>query len=244
VINVTDMHHFQENITMLSIDILLHAESPVPYNYQYELYSAIQSGIRTRNPNISTLIHNSRGVSLLNMSALLPLKFEGVPRWQNARMFALVINTIDPDVADAVSAVLTPGTSLRLNSCMFNVHSTKRMKMDFKYVPSLPELKGRGPIVIREKGKYYRVGDREFELHLSSALKRKADAVTGRNTVVRGLTIDRGRAKVYQVGGHNVPASILSFILDADEDVIRTALIYGVGSKTQMGFGMVTVGEQ
>ena len=56
-------------------------------------------------------------------------------------------------------------------------------------MPVFPQLKSRGPIVTREKGNYYRVGNIEFEFHLVSALKRKADAVTGRNTVANGLTV-------------------------------------------------------
>ncbi|MDA8055870.1 MAG: hypothetical protein M0Z77_09550, partial [Thermoplasmatales archaeon] len=110
-----------------------------------------------------------------------------------------------------------------------------------KIVTTITEIKPLQHIAIMVKGKYYSVGEREFEVHLLSALKRKADAVTGRNTVARGLTVTTGHPKVYIVNGHSVPASILNFILDADEDVIRTALIHGVGSKTQMGFGMVTL---
>jgi hypothetical protein len=101
---------------VLSIDILLQAETPIPYNYQYELYSAIQSGISTRSPDISALIHSSKGVPLLNMSALLPLKFNGAPRWQNARVFALVINPTNQDVADAVSAI--PGLLILKHWCV------------------------------------------------------------------------------------------------------------------------------
>ena len=229
---------------MLSIDITLKTETSVPYNYQYELYSAIQSRIRTVSPETALRVHISKGVPLFNSSALLTLGFDGPAKWENARRFAFVINTIHQEVAEVISRVLQPGTSLYLNSCVLNVLSLKTGEIDFKFVPVLPQLKSRGPIVIREKGKYYRVGEREFEVHLVSALKRKADAVTGRNTVARGLTVTTSHPKVYIVSGHKVPASILSFILDADEDVIRTALIHGVGSKTQMGFGMVAVGEQ
>lgn len=228
---------------MYSIDITLKAETSVPYNYQYELYSAIQSKIRTLNVEISLQIHNSKGVSLFNSSALLPLKFAGPARWENARVFAFVVNTTNQEVAEVIRRALQPGTSLSLNSCVLNILSLETREIDFKFMPVLPQLKSKGPIVIRDKEKYLRVGDQGFESQLANALKRKADAITGRDTLVRGVTITAGHPKVYQVNGHNVPASVLSFILDADEDVIRTALIYGVGSKTQMGFGMVTVND-
>ena len=229
---------------MLSIDITFRTETSVPYNYQYELYSAIQSKMKTVSPETTQRVHSSRGIPLFNSSALLPLGFTGPAQWVNARTFMFMINTIYQEVADVIGKALQPGTSLRLNSCVLNVLSIKTREVDFKFVPVLPQLKSRGPIVIKEKEKYYMVGEREFEVHLLSVLKRKADAVTGRNTVARGLTVTTSHPKVYIVSGHKVPASILSFILDADEDVIRTALVYGVGAKTQMGFGMVAVGEQ
>ncbi|MEM3191850.1 MAG: CRISPR-associated endoribonuclease Cas6 [Candidatus Parvarchaeota archaeon] len=177
------------------------------------------------------------------MSSLIPLKFQGKPSWLNARLFSLYINTVHPDIEEIFLSALTPGTVLILNSCMLNVLSIESKIITMDHLPLIPQLKCRGPVVIREKGKYFRVGDENFESHLISALKRKADAVVGKDTVVRGVKIINSRRKLYKVAGHNVPASILSFIVDADEDVIRTALTYGVGAKTQMGFGMVVLSE-
>jgi CRISPR-associated endoribonuclease Cas6 len=227
---------------MFTTDLVLSSETSVPYDYKYELYSAIMARIKNRNSELSTLIHTSRGIPLLNISSLLPLKFNGSAKWPNARLFALVINTVNSDVAETISAVFEKGVTIILNSVMLSVVSMTQKTVDFKYLPTLPVLKSRAPVVIRDNGKYYRFGDTEFEYKLAYSLKRKADAATGKNTVVRGLTITSGHRKIYVINGHAVPASIISFIIDADEDVVRTALVYGVGSKTQMGFGMVGVG--
>lgn len=231
---------YEVSHNMKQIHITLSSKTPVPYDYQYELYSSFQSKIGGSFPQISRCIHESKGVPLLNMSALLPIGFEGRPSWPNARSFALYINTTRNDVAEAFLSSLPVGFALALNSCMLTVISIKVAELSFDRVTVLPELKSRGPIVVRENNRYFRVGDVGFEGCLISALKRKADIITGKNTVVRGLKIVTEHRKMYSISGHSIPASIISFILDADEDVIRTALVYGVGSKTQMGFGMVT----
>ncbi|MEM0136360.1 MAG: CRISPR-associated endoribonuclease Cas6, partial [Thermoplasmatales archaeon] len=239
----TNCSNIMVQTSVLVIHLTISSNSTVPYDHQYELYSSVQSKIGMTDPNISHNIHESRGVPLFNMSSLLPIGFEGKPIWPNARLFALYINTTRQDVADTILAALKVGTQLTLNSCMLNLVSIDRGTVAMEHPPVTPELRCRGPIVIREKGKYFRVGDDGFESRLIAALKRKSDAVTGRDTIVRGLKITSAHKKRYTVAGHGIPASILSFILDADEDVIRTALTYGVGSKTQMGFGMVAVKE-
>ncbi|MEM0134227.1 MAG: CRISPR-associated endoribonuclease Cas6 [Thermoplasmatales archaeon] len=219
------------------------SNTTVFYDHQYELYSSIQKKIGKLDPNISLDIHKTRGVPLFNMSSLIPIGFEGKPSWPNARLFSLYINSIYQNIVETIIAALKIGTTIVLNSSVLNIISLDRNLVTFEHLPATPELKCRGPIVIREKGNYFRVGDQGFESHLIASLKRKADAVTHRDTVIRGLKITSGHRKRYTVAGHGVPASIISFILDADEDVIRTALTFGVGSKTQMGFGMVAVKE-
>jgi len=225
---------------MYSLHAILASDTPVPYDYQYELYSAIQAQLKNYDENLSLLVHTNRGRSLFNLSSLLPIGFSGKRIWENARRFTFIVNTVDGRVKEAFSSFMREGKSLILNSVALKVVSVATREKDFARVPILPELHCRGPVVIRESGKYFRVGDPEFESKLSSALKRKADAITGNNTTVRGLTITSAHRKMYNVHGHNVPASIITFILDSDEDVIKTALIYGVGQKTQMGFGMVS----
>ncbi len=229
---------------MISIHVTLASDVGIHFDYQYELYSSLQSTIKRFNPAISSRIHENRGVPLFNSSSLLPINFVGKPSWTNARLFALIINTVYPDVLDTMMTALKTGTTLVLNSGMLKVVSVEARENVLDRIPTLPELKCRGPIVIRENGKYFRVGDEGFESHLISALKRKADAITGKDTNVRGIKITSAHRKRYMIRQHGIPASIISFILDADEDVIRTALIYGVGSKTQMGFGMVAVKEE
>ncbi len=58
---------------MLSIGITLKTETSVPYKYQYELYSAIQSRTRTVSLENALRVHNSKVIPLFNSSALLPL---------------------------------------------------------------------------------------------------------------------------------------------------------------------------
>ena len=125
---------------MFTTDIVLSSETSVPYDYKYELYSAIQTHIRDHNPELSTLIHGSKGIPLLNMSSLLPLRFDGPAKWPNARLFALVINTVNSDVAETISSVLEKGTTIILNSSMLSVISISKRQVILKYTLSTVTL--------------------------------------------------------------------------------------------------------
>ena len=228
---------------MISFGLRLSPTGKIDFDNNYEIYSSFQSLISKYDNDLAMKIHENRGVPIFNLSSLIPIRFDGKPNWRNTSMFLIVINSIHDDLASSIVKMVKQEGKLTLNDGTLSLLSVDVKHLDYRFVPTIPELKSRGPIVIKDKEGYHVVGTPDYEKYLMGAMKRKADAVTGRETIVRGVSIVRGRRKLYRVHGHSVPASILDFILDADEDVIRTALIYGVGAKTQMGFGMVALND-
>ena len=226
---------------MISFGLRLSPTGKIDFDNNYEIYSSFQSLISKYDNDLAVKIHENRGVPIFNLSSLIPVRFNGEPNWRNASVFLIIINSIHNDLASSIVRMVKQEGKLTLNDGTLSLLSVDIKHLNHEFVPAIPELKSRGPIVVKDKEGYHVVGTPDYEKYLMDAMKRKADAVTGRETVVRGVRIVRGRRKLYHVHGHSVPASILDFILDADEDVVRTALIYGVGAKTQMGFGMVAL---
>jgi CRISPR-associated endoribonuclease Cas6 len=119
-------------------------------------------------------------------------------------------------------------------------HSSRIVEV--RIPPEIPELVSRSPIILKSGKEYISFGDDTFLDILKSNILGKVKAIHNSSDYkISFIRILDGRKKAFTIHSAKVSCSIIRFIIDADRVVLETIMNYGIGSKTQMGFGMVEV---
>jgi CRISPR-associated endoribonuclease Cas6 len=119
-------------------------------------------------------------------------------------------------------------------------HSSRIVEV--RIPPEIPELVSRSPIILKSGKEYISFGDDTFLDILKSNILGKVKAIHNSSDYkISFIRILDGRKKAFTIHSAKVSSSIIRFIIDADRVVLETIMNYGIGSKTQMGFGMVEV---
>ena len=216
-------------------------DSIVPYDHQYVMYSSILLAINKYDPALAHEIHDKNAFPQFTMSQLIPAgDRDFLPEGIKAKRFVLMIISKNDKIINSCQKSLQESKKLSIADTRLIYHSSR--VVDVREPPEIPELVSRSPIVLKSGGKYISFGDEEFLDTLKSNILGKVKAIhnssTGRISFVRVL---EGRKKAYTIHSAKVSCSIIRFIIDADRVVLDTIMNYGIGSKTQMGFGMVEV---
>ena len=213
----------------------------LPYDHQYMLYSSLLNQIDHVDSGLARLIHTEKTKPLFVMSQIIPAGNRSfTPDGIKADRFVLIFVSDDEKILDRIDRSFSEFGHLEVGPMVLNYHSSTRLAVPSP--PTTPELVTRSPIILKGNGKYISFGDSNFSDILKSAILRKAMAVGGSQAEsISFLRIVEGRRKAFTVHSAKIPCSIIKFIIDADRTILDTILIYGIGAKTQMGFGMIEV---
>lgn len=216
-------------------------ESVVPYDHQYEMYSSILLAINKYDPTLAREIHDKNAIPQFTMSQLIPAgKRQFVPEGIRARRFVLMVISKNDKIMNSFQKSLQEYKKLSIGETRLIYHSSR--VVDVRVPPEIPELVSRSPIILKSGGKYIAFGDDSFLDTLKSNILGKAKAINNSTDCkISFVRILEGRKKAYTIHSAKVSCSIVRFIIDADRVVLETIMNYGIGSKTQMGFGMVEV---
>jgi CRISPR-associated endoribonuclease Cas6 len=213
----------------------------LPYDHQYAMYSSILQVINRYDPTLATEIHNKYTIPQFTMSQLIPAgDRQFLPEGIKAKRFVLMIISNSDRIINTCQKSLKEYGKLSIGKMNLIYHSSRVVSV--KEPPEIPELVSRSPIILKSEGKYVSFGDDEFLDALKSNILGKVKAIhNSSDYMISFIRILEGRKKAYTIHSAKVSCSIIRFIIDADRIVLQTIMNYGIGSKTQMGFGMVEV---
>jgi len=216
-------------------------ETEIPYEHTYYIYSSILNRIGKYDPDLAENIHNGKTPQYV-MSQLIPAgKAKFTSSGLKAKRFVLLIKTMNDALLDKLIKFFETGSRLSGPDFSLSVFSTRKVVCE--YLPIYPQLVTRAPVILKNGNSYIGPEDEEFADTLIQNIRGKNLKIFGRSGEIKKLNITYSKRKISHIHGIPILSSIFKFIIDGDEDILRTVLCYGIGKNTQMGFGMVDILE-
>lgn len=216
---------------------------PLPYDHQYALYSAIIKALSNSDSELSNLIHTEKKFPMFVMSQLLPSgKKEYVDLGILSKRYVLLLVSAREDVVQKIGDIISQEQVLYLGGFGLKYFSSRIEEV--KTFPHLPELVTRSPLVLRDHERYVSYGDPDFLEILKMKIMDKFNRTNpSASAKISFLRIIEGRRKLFSIHNGRIPCSIIKFVIDTDEVLLENMMTYGIGAKTQMGFGMIEVSK-
>lgn len=215
----------------------------IPYDHSYLVYSSLLQALQEKDGQLDTIIHSEKKSPLYAMSNLIPsgnCKFTS--KGMNAHKLVLLISSAHDDILSRFEKAISLAGHIKVGPAVLNYHSSSMT--DIVVPSSVPELVSRSPIVLRDSNRYVTSGDSDFIHVLKSKIIAKVSATDNlHNPRISLLRLTWNKKKVFTVHSGKVPCSLVKFVIDADEPVLKNILTYGIGAKTQLGFGMIEVSK-
>lgn len=215
--------------------------SIIPYEHQYFIHAYIMSEMKLMNPKLASELYHSQ-IPYFVMSQLLPtapaiFKKDGF----NTKKLVLIINSASKNLLEFIQRILAAGRILNIDKLQLKVFSSYITKPEVSSY--LPEFTSKSPLVLKYNNKYVGYGDDKFEEILKFSIKRKLNKILGKEIEINTLKVTYGKRKLSHIHNSPITSSIIKFIIDSDEEVIKSILCYGIGKSTQLGYGMVDIND-
>lgn len=225
------------NYHKLIINIDNFNNSLIPYEHQYYLHAYILSELQKINTKLASELYNSK-IPYFVMSQLIPggksvFKKDGF----YSRRLVLFINSENKPLLEFLKTVFADGKIILLKDLKLQVHSS--YIFDPTIDELIPELVTRSPLILKDNNKYIAYGDANFNTILLKSLTGKLSKIFEYDVKIRGINVIYGKKKLYHIHNSPIVCSVIKFIIDADPEVVKALLCFGIGKNTRLGFGMV-----
>lgn len=215
--------------------------SIIPYEHQYYIHSYILSELKVINEKLANEMYNSK-IPYFVMSQLNPggnsiFKKDGF----YCKRFVLFINSENRYLLEFLKNIFSENKIILLKDIKLRVHSSYIFQPKIDEI--IPELVTRSPIILKNNSRYVAYGDDIFYDTFLESIEKKFAKILNKSITIRGLNIIYGKRKLYHIHNAPIECSVIKFIIDADVDVIRAILCFGIGKNTRLGFGMVDLND-
>lgn len=221
----------------LVINIDNYSNSLIPYEHQYYIHAFILSELEKINKKLASELYHSK-IPYFVMSQLIPaenaiFKKEGF----FSKRLVLFINSANTFLLEFLKLIFSADKNIMLNGIKLHVHSSYIFEPQIDEV--IPEIVTRSPIILKDNNRYIAYGDDDFYETLINSMSNKLSKIFGYEIKIRGINITYGKRKLYHIHNSPIVCSMVKFVIDADIEVIKALLCFGIGKNTRLGFGMV-----
>ncbi len=224
------------------------------YDMKYSFYSLLLEAIKSRDSNLSEMIHSGKRKRAFLFSNLFPTS--------NFRYCHFYLTTPYKDVADVFTKALSKNVLLNLGNHLLKSDDSKVQllitRSEVQMITLNPEkgLSFLSPIVLRDKnGKAINSFDEDtFIKALKGNINRVAKAVLPDLNDDLNFDISLNltkpmKKKLYSIKGHPIRAWSANspndkIIFKGDSRAASVALYYGIGDRTHLGFGMLGLAKE
>ena len=213
----------------------------IPYEHQYFIHAYIMSELKLMNPKLASELYHSR-IPYFVMSQLLP---SGKARFQKEGFYAgklvLIINSSNKNLLEFIERIMGANRILNVGKIQLKVFSSYLTRPEI--ASYLPEFTSKSPIILKRDNRYIGYGDENFGEILKSSIEIKMNKILGKKIEIKAFKITYGKRKLSHIHNSPITSSIIKFIIDTDEDVVKSILCFGIGKSTQLGYGMVDIDD-
>lgn len=215
---------------------------PVPFDYEYYLYSSLLSCITKVNPEFADYIHNFKGGPLFALGPLVQ-KGEGSIDVNGIKYstFNLSIRSNQVEMMQKFDEIFNVGQELV--SERFNLSIKQKVMRKIIVDSNIATINSLSPVILRNKDRIFiRPEDRNYTVCLKDGIERRSRKIHNNTELsIKKLALLDYKNKVKTIHGGFIPCSIIKFDIWADIEIIQDIIETGIGMKNQLGFGMVNL---
>ncbi|MBP2173206.1 CRISPR-associated endoribonuclease Cas6 [Methanococcus voltae] len=243
----------------ININLKCERNTIIPFNYQYQLSTAIYNFIYSNDKDFAEKLHRSKDFKFFTHSWLFMPKSkvckDGII-CKDGNAFFKVSSPNDELMTNLIKGLFKTG-NLCINNINFEVTSIINEK---GYNSNIKKMKTISPILLRTKKERNGVDDigglkiydllpqedsEKFYQNLKNNLKRKYSIYYNKDYENCDLDFDinilESKSKRVKIKDSFQRCSNLKFEIGGDEDLINFAYDCGLGELNSMGFGMIDI---